>query len=89
MPNIIKNRGSRLATIIVRNCKYGTLNVIATPYKWDIGDIVYPFCLREQFPNEGENRHMVMFYSETSSVEEVTELVKRAQNRSVKRIRVQ
>lgn len=89
MPNIIKNRGSRLATIIVRNCKHGTLTVLSTPYSWDIGDVVYPVSLREQFPENGENRHVVMFYSETSSVEEVKELLKNAQNRSVQRIRVQ
>lgn len=89
MPDIIKNRGTRQATIIVRNCKYGTLSVLSTPYRWDIGDIIYPLCLREQFPNEGENRHMVMFYSETSDVSEVRELLERAQTRSVRRIRVQ
>lgn len=89
MPDIIKNRGSHLATIIVRNCKHGTLSVLETPYCWSVGDIVYPVSLREKYPGKNENKHVVMFYSNTLSVEEVKELLENAQNRSVQRIRVQ
>lgn len=73
-----------MATMIVKNCKHGTLTVLETAYDYNVGDTVYPFTTRERFPGYNENRHTVVFFSETASQSEVEKMVARVQFRKSK-----
>ena len=71
-----------MATMIVKNCKRGTLTILETPYDYNVGDIVYPFTTRERFPGYNENRHAVVFFSETATQSEVENMVEKVRNRN-------
>ena len=71
-----------MATMIVKNHKHGILTVLETSYDYNVGDIVYPFTTRERFPGYNENRHTVVFFSETASQSEVEGMVEKARIRN-------
>lgn len=71
-----------MATMIVKNCKHGTLTVLETTYDYNVGDIVYPFTTRERFPGYNENRHAVVFFSETATKDEVEKMVEKVRIRN-------
>lgn len=73
-----------MAIMIVKNRKHGTLTVLETSYDYNVGDVVYPFATRERFPAYNENRHTVVFFSETATKAEVEKMVARAQFRKSK-----
>lgn len=51
---------SNLHTVILRNTRHGTIEIIRSPYDYDRGDVVYPVSLREKYPAYDENRHVVV-----------------------------
>lgn len=71
-----------MATMIVKNCKHGTMTVLETTYDYNVGDIVYPFTTRERFPGYNENRHSVVFFSETTTKDEVEKMVEKVRIRN-------
>lgn len=44
----------------VRNVKTGEVNTIETVYDYRVGEVVYPFNLREKYPGYNENKHVVV-----------------------------